>query len=98
MGEVAKQRRTVFFVSHNMTNILQLGSRAILLNSGRISMDGVHSVVVEGYIESSIGQAAEVIWEIRDASGNSTAMIRAVRVLNAEGKVDSNHNFYDIIL
>ena len=36
MGEVAKEGRTVLFVSHNMVAVEQLCNRVLLLNSGRL--------------------------------------------------------------
>jgi lipopolysaccharide transport system ATP-binding protein len=40
MGDVAKEGRTVFFVSHNMGAIEQLCTRCILLENGAISQNG----------------------------------------------------------
>jgi lipopolysaccharide transport system ATP-binding protein len=40
MGEVAKQGRTVLFVSHNMSAIRMLCSKVILLEKGQIIFDG----------------------------------------------------------
>jgi lipopolysaccharide transport system ATP-binding protein len=49
MGEVAKQGRTVLFVSHNMGAITRLCQRAIWLDGGKVVMDGVSNEVVNGY-------------------------------------------------
>jgi lipopolysaccharide transport system ATP-binding protein len=40
MGESAKNGRTVIFVSHNMASVKALCGRAILLDAGRVVMDG----------------------------------------------------------
>jgi len=40
MSEVAREGRTVLFVSHNMNALLNLCSRAIVLERGRIVFDG----------------------------------------------------------
>ena len=40
MGEVAKGGRTVLFVSHNMGAVKSLCGRAILLDKGKVVMDG----------------------------------------------------------
>ena len=50
MGAVAKQGRTVLFVSHNMTAIKSLCSRAILLEGGRVAIDGNVDEVVNSYL------------------------------------------------
>lgn len=40
MGEVARQGRTVLFVSHNMSAVAQLTTRAVLLDRGRLVYSG----------------------------------------------------------
>ncbi|MCL4394731.1 MAG: ABC transporter ATP-binding protein [Chloroflexi bacterium] len=50
MGEVAREGRTVVFVSHNMGAVLQLCSRAIVLASGECVYDGNTSVAVSTYL------------------------------------------------
>jgi lipopolysaccharide transport system ATP-binding protein len=40
MGEVATSGRTVLFVSHNMAAVANLCSRAIVLERGRVALDG----------------------------------------------------------
>ncbi len=51
MGDVAKEGRTIFFVSHNMQAIRHLCDRAILLDAGRLVEDGAASAVVAKYLE-----------------------------------------------
>ncbi|MGQ9841808.1 MAG: hypothetical protein ACUVR4_15115, partial [Anaerolineae bacterium] len=52
MGDVAKEGRTVLFVSHNMAAVQNLCSRAILLVEGSVSMFAVVKDVVERYFSS----------------------------------------------
>ena len=52
MGDVAKEGRTVLFVSHNMPAIQSLCNRSILLESGRVAQDGQTSEVVSHYLNS----------------------------------------------
>lgn len=49
MDDVAKDGRTVLFVSHNMGAITRLCQRAIWLDEGKVVMDGVSNEVVNGY-------------------------------------------------
>lgn len=44
--------RTVLIVSHNMTTIRSLCSRALLLDKGRVSFDGVATDAVSSYLSS----------------------------------------------
>lgn len=50
MGSVAKEGRTVIFVSHNMQAIRQLCSRSILLKAGQIVHDGPSKDIIEKYL------------------------------------------------
>jgi lipopolysaccharide transport system ATP-binding protein len=52
MAEVAKEGRTVLFVSHNMAAIQTLCSQAILLVNGHIESHGVSSEIVLNYLHS----------------------------------------------
>jgi lipopolysaccharide transport system ATP-binding protein len=51
MNDVARQGRTVLFVSHNMSAILELCRRAILIDRGRLAFDGAAAQCVEAYFK-----------------------------------------------
>jgi lipopolysaccharide transport system ATP-binding protein len=55
MGEAARQGRTILFVSHNMAAVRSLCRRVLLLDAGRIVMDGD----VDGCIGRYLGLATE---------------------------------------
>jgi len=55
MQSVAREGRTVLFVSHNMAAIQSLCSRAILLDGGRLVFDGSADGAVAAYIKSVQG-------------------------------------------
>ena len=51
MSSVSREEgRTILFVSHNMAAISQLCTRSILLEEGRIQLDGPTKTVIEEYI------------------------------------------------
>jgi len=50
MGDVAHEGRTVLFVSHNMTAILALCDRAILLDDGRVRLDASSELAIPEYL------------------------------------------------
>jgi lipopolysaccharide transport system ATP-binding protein len=52
MGEVAKEGRTVLFVSHNMATVQSLCNRAILLENGLIVSNGVTDEVIRKYAQT----------------------------------------------
>ncbi|MBI9048061.1 MAG: ABC transporter ATP-binding protein [Anaerolineaceae bacterium] len=53
MGDAAQTGRTVLFVSHNMNAILQLCSRTLVMDAGKITFDGKSRDAVEHYINNS---------------------------------------------
>lgn len=53
MGDVAKEGRTILFVSHNMGAIQQLCNGCILLDQGRLKNKGLMKQVIENYLHSS---------------------------------------------
>ena len=59
MGDVSKQGRTVLFVSHNMSAILNLAPKAILLKAGSVLIEGAVESVVSFYIQS-LGAEEEI--------------------------------------
>ena len=65
MEDVAKEGRTVLFVSHNMAAIQRLCSRAIILDQGMISRDGEARNVVISYISGITDSKSEQTIEKR---------------------------------
>ena len=55
MQDVAKHGRTVLFVSHNMSAVLQLTNRSILLSSGSVEFVGSTQDAVEVYTKGGVG-------------------------------------------
>jgi lipopolysaccharide transport system ATP-binding protein len=53
MGSVAREGRTVLFVSHNMAAIRKLCTSAILLEHGRITVRGATDDVVDAYLAAA---------------------------------------------
>ena len=53
MGDVAREGRTVLFVSHNMEAVQRLCNRALFLNEGTIAKDGETPAVVSTYLTLS---------------------------------------------
>lgn len=57
MGQVSKQGRTILFVSHNMTAVKALCSRAVLFENGRVALDGSVNDVVDRYLTGGLDTA-----------------------------------------
>ena len=86
MGEVAKQGRTVLFVSHQLSGIAQLCSRALLLDHGGIVKEGDPEAVIAYYMKESSG--AESFTSSAD-DGRDISIIQA-QTLGADGESKSN--------
>jgi lipopolysaccharide transport system ATP-binding protein len=71
MGEVAKEGRTVLFVSHNMGAIRQLCSEAILLDAGHIVMSGDVEQIIQIYHQKNLDKNNLInLRERKDRKGN----------------------------
>jgi len=82
MDDVAKQGRTVVFVSHHMPSVTRLCRRGILMDGGRIAMDGDVARVTAAYLRSELGTTAERRWaDPAGAPGDAVARLKSVRVL-----------------
>jgi lipopolysaccharide transport system ATP-binding protein len=78
--EVSSERgRSVLFVSHNLSSVRQLCSRAILLEKGRITADGLPGDAISAYMRRDGAKA-----EMRHIAGDGAARITALRVSGAE--------------
>ena len=91
MAGVAKEGRTIFFVSHNMPAITRLCERAIYLDEGRLCHDGPTHEVVKAYMHSGLGCMSSREWADADkAPGGEIARLRAVRVRTEDGECTDN--------
>jgi lipopolysaccharide transport system ATP-binding protein len=88
MGDVAREGRTVLFVSHNMVAVQSLCKRVLWLDRGEIFENGAAGTVVSNYLNKSFGStaSAEEVWpDIASAPGNDLVRLHAVRVRAQEG-------------
>lgn len=84
-----KSGKTVLFVSHNTSMIMQVCTRCILLENGRLVEDGLPQPVVESYFSRSMVIVAERVWGESDAptSPERDFRLRAARALNSLGQI-----------
>jgi lipopolysaccharide transport system ATP-binding protein len=88
MGAVAKEGRTVLFISHNMIAVNSLCRRVIWLNNGEVVEDGPSGHVVGRYLAASMkdtGSLEEVWDEAAEAPGNDAVRLHRVRVRPENG-------------
>ncbi|MGD0409381.1 MAG: ABC transporter ATP-binding protein [Candidatus Limnocylindrales bacterium] len=86
MSEIGQGGRTVIFVSHSMPAILRLCDRAILLDHGRVVVDGPTHEAVRRYLESGPGRTSSREWtDPATAPGDDVARLKSVRVVPPGG-------------
>ncbi|MBW7959591.1 MAG: ATP-binding cassette domain-containing protein [Candidatus Promineofilum sp.] len=79
MGDVAREGRTVLFVSHNMVALRSLCPRAIWLHEGKMQDDGMAGDIVADYLGLQTAALHEQRWDdLATAPGNE--MVRLHRV------------------
>ncbi|MCI0700402.1 MAG: ABC transporter ATP-binding protein [Planctomycetia bacterium] len=85
LREVSAGGRTVLFVSHNMTAVQNLCSRAIVLAGGKVVLDGKPTDAVRSYLTQRGDLAAE--WLDSRPQSSRRVTFKAVRVRSADGAV-----------
>jgi lipopolysaccharide transport system ATP-binding protein len=91
MEDVSRLGRTVVFVSHNMSAVTRLCSRAVLLDQGRVVSSGPTPSVVAEYVFKGYGTRAERRWpDESTAPGDETIRLLSVRCHDANGVVQES--------
>jgi lipopolysaccharide transport system ATP-binding protein len=87
MEGVAKEGRTVLFVSHNMQAVTRLCERVLLLDGGSIVGDGPASQVVTTYLTSGEGNTKSRRWDdLSRAPGSEVVRLCSVRACTEDGQ------------
>jgi len=87
MGEVAKEGRTVLFVSHNMAAILMLCNLSILLTNGRVTSFGKSFDVMNLYLRDQKNEIGEVDFSKRISPAK--LMISKVKLRDNSGRIST---------
>ncbi|HOI72900.1 MAG TPA: polysaccharide ABC transporter ATP-binding protein [Syntrophales bacterium] len=99
MGEVAREGRTVLFVSHNMAAVRNLCARSILLEDGRIAADGPSEDTVNRYlrtktIEKAVADATEIDARMEGVILRNNPHIRFASIGLYDNKGQARKSFY----
>lgn len=92
IGDVARQGRTILFVSHNMEAIKALCNRCLLLENGRIFGDGLPHEVINSYLNKEIYSGAGNAKKIFTKDPKKEFQILSVQLLNNKGQSTSTFN------
>lgn len=91
MGEVAREGRTVVFVSHNMAAIQKLCGRAIWLAAGRVAAVGEPAHVIGDYLATVAGAHGDherpgfLYHSVPTESESRDAYVQSVQILDSKG-------------
>jgi len=100
MGDVAKEGRTVLFVSHNMTTIEELCKRVFLMRSGTLEQDGTAYVVISGYL-SDASRSMDGVFDLTQhpaRSSSSNVIIQRLTLRDKNGKPSTQFSAHDDVL
>ena len=88
MGDVAREGRTVLFVSHNMSAILRLTQESIVLEKGHLVMRAPSAEAVDYYLSAGNAKAGERIWNADEVPAEAAPFRPiALRLRDKTGKV-----------
>jgi lipopolysaccharide transport system ATP-binding protein len=86
MDDVARQGRTVLFVSHNLLAVQNLCHRVLWLNNGQNTQIGPPDQIVANYLKTSLKTNTERVWKDPvTAPGNEQVRLRRVCVRLVDG-------------
>jgi len=87
MGEIAREGRTVVFVSHNLAIIQALCRRAVLLERGEVVADGAVDDTIDRYLRAleSAASANLLARADRDSRGWDEIQVSGVEIRDASG-------------
>ncbi len=97
MGDIAKEGRTVLFVSHNMSAVQQLCERSLLLDSGVILKDGNVDKTVDYYLnklrKNEITKGQDIFHRLRREELGQLIRISKCSVFNTSGNESNSLRF-----
>jgi lipopolysaccharide transport system ATP-binding protein len=85
MEVVGKEGRTVLFVSHTMSAIQALCDRGIVLQSGKVLLDGSTDKAIDTYLETGCAIAQAIpIKQRKDRSGSGKIKVVDIRIMDSK--------------
>jgi lipopolysaccharide transport system ATP-binding protein len=99
MGEVAKEGRTVLFVSHNMEAILALCPQTFVLNNGSLAFWGNSDEALAYYLNSSSNEgpasSPHLLYQSTQAASPDKVRLDAIEILDRVGNPKPIINTWD---
>jgi lipopolysaccharide transport system ATP-binding protein len=88
MGDIAREGRTIVFISHNMASIESLCSSCLLINGGKVEAKGRPSEIIERYLAAELrpGTGRRSLRDHQGRAGGSFPMMNSVTLYsNSDG-------------
>lgn len=86
MGQVAREGRTVLFVSHNLAAVRQLCNKGLMLASGRVVTEGPADEVLREYLASTCADDVTDLSQIRDRTGRGDVRFESIHFEDEAGR------------
>lgn len=88
MSDVAKEGRTVLFVSHNMSAILRLTHETLVIDKGHLLLRASTAEAVDFYLSRGLTQEGQRLWQADEIPAQADPFQPvAVRLQDAQGHV-----------
>lgn len=91
MEEVGRGGRTVLFVSHNMSAVMRLCPRVLLLDEGKLVADGEAAGVIKRYFQADGETTAERVWKegerVASNTGSDAVRLKSVSLRDESGQI-----------
>ena len=94
MGHVAKGGRTVLFVSHNTSAIVNLCSRCILIEKGRLTADGGPNEIINTYLSRDLNGEPTLEFQ----AGEGEAFFNRVTLARENRTPSANFDFDESVI
>lgn len=82
----SSEGRTVLFVSHDMTAVLALCPKSVILEHGRMIAEGSTGEIVQQYMQSMSAAQETPLDQREDRRGDGSALVTSLRVENIEAR------------
>ena len=86
MGEVSREGRTVLFVSHNMSAVRNLCTKAVLIDSGSIKNHGDVSAIVDEYVNSGMTSNSSIWVNDSEEEKKEVAWIEKIEIFDSSNQ------------